>query len=308
MKKVIVTTTINPPTEAIRSFDAMEDWELIVVGDRKTPEYKLNRGRYVSWEEQERNYSDLCELIGPDSVRRGRMIAFIEAHKSGANIVASIDDDNYPMADWGKDVSVGSPVEVRFFETQQLCFDPLHEIGLKEWHRGFPVELRHDRLIIPGKMLTITPLIQTDLWTGDIDVDATVRLFASPDTPKIGYNRFSTNTFSPVNTQNTFILGKYLRDFYANIPFIGRMDDIWSGYLFESMHPNSVLYGHQTVCCKQDRSTQSIIHDLQEELFGYKNTLSFLNSLRSYGTDEAMRIHLPRKSIAAIELYRSYFE
>ena len=33
MKKVIVTTTINPPTEAITRFDQLEDWQLVVVGD-----------------------------------------------------------------------------------------------------------------------------------------------------------------------------------------------------------------------------------------------------------------------------------
>jgi len=37
VKKVIVTTTIHPPTEAIEAFQAMEDWELVVIGDKKTP-------------------------------------------------------------------------------------------------------------------------------------------------------------------------------------------------------------------------------------------------------------------------------
>ena len=39
VKKVIVTTTINPPTEAILRFDAMTDWDLVVIGDKKTPDY-----------------------------------------------------------------------------------------------------------------------------------------------------------------------------------------------------------------------------------------------------------------------------
>ena len=44
MKKVIVTTTINKPTIAIKKFDEMKDWTLIVVGDLKTPKnYKLKR-------------------------------------------------------------------------------------------------------------------------------------------------------------------------------------------------------------------------------------------------------------------------
>jgi hypothetical protein len=46
MRKIIVTTTINPPTEAILKFDAMEDWDLVVIGDLKTPkDYALKRGR-----------------------------------------------------------------------------------------------------------------------------------------------------------------------------------------------------------------------------------------------------------------------
>lgn len=49
MRKVIVTTTINAPTIAIEKFDAMLDWELVVIGDLKTPkDYKLKRGTYWS--------------------------------------------------------------------------------------------------------------------------------------------------------------------------------------------------------------------------------------------------------------------
>ena len=37
VNKVIVTTTINPPTEAILKYDAMPGWDLVVMGDLKTP-------------------------------------------------------------------------------------------------------------------------------------------------------------------------------------------------------------------------------------------------------------------------------
>ena len=48
MKSVIVTTTINPPTEAIRKFEALRDWDLIVIGDLNTPkDYRLWRGIYL---------------------------------------------------------------------------------------------------------------------------------------------------------------------------------------------------------------------------------------------------------------------
>ena len=54
MKKVIVTTTINKPTKAIDLFESMEGWDLVVIGDKKTPaDYKLKSGQYISPEEQE---------------------------------------------------------------------------------------------------------------------------------------------------------------------------------------------------------------------------------------------------------------
>ena len=37
MKKYIVCTSINKPTLAIKKFDLMKDWKLVVVGDKKTP-------------------------------------------------------------------------------------------------------------------------------------------------------------------------------------------------------------------------------------------------------------------------------
>ena len=55
MKKYIVTTTINEPTEAIKKFDNLKDWNLIVAGDLKTPKnYKLKNGTYLSPKDQDK--------------------------------------------------------------------------------------------------------------------------------------------------------------------------------------------------------------------------------------------------------------
>jgi len=71
MKKVIVTTTINPPTEAIRRFQSMKDWDLVVIGDKKTPpDYKLERGTYVTPEMQEKYDKPLSDAIGWNCIQR----------------------------------------------------------------------------------------------------------------------------------------------------------------------------------------------------------------------------------------------
>ena len=55
MKKYIVCTSINKPTLAIKKFDLMKDWKLVVVGDKKTPKnYKLKNGIYLSPAKQEK--------------------------------------------------------------------------------------------------------------------------------------------------------------------------------------------------------------------------------------------------------------
>ena len=54
-KNLIISTSINPPTEAILKFDNLKNWTLIVIGDKKTPKnYKLKIGIYLSPKDQEK--------------------------------------------------------------------------------------------------------------------------------------------------------------------------------------------------------------------------------------------------------------
>src|SRR5580704_17558783 len=123
MKKVIVTTTINPPTEAIEKFDAMSDWSLIVIGDQKTPKnYKLKRGVYLGPGEQEKYDKDLSDAIGWNCIQR-RNIGFLIAYDLGAEVIATVDDDNIPLPGWGADLMLGSEVETHFYETDLPAFD-----------------------------------------------------------------------------------------------------------------------------------------------------------------------------------------
>ena len=77
MKKIIVTTTINSPTEAIRKFDNMPDWKLIVVADKKTPKnYKLKNGIFLSTLDQMKIDKKLSNVIGWNCIER-RNFGFI---------------------------------------------------------------------------------------------------------------------------------------------------------------------------------------------------------------------------------------
>ncbi|MBW3556180.1 MAG: hypothetical protein KY454_04475, partial [Actinobacteria bacterium] len=140
MKKVIVTTTINPPTSAVKKYDALPDWDLIVMGDQKTPpDYALERGTYVSPDEQQAIDAELSELIGWNCIQR-RNLGFLLAWRMGADIVATVDDDNVPLAHWGEKLFVGEEVEATVYETAIPAFDPVGATNYPHlWHRGYPL-------------------------------------------------------------------------------------------------------------------------------------------------------------------------
>lgn len=307
--KIITTTTINPVTDEIRLYDEMENWHLIVIGDRKSPEYKLERGRFVSWEEQRALYPELCKLIGPDNTQRGRMIAFLEARKHDPELVASIDDDCEPYKDWPGPIYVGREISADFHELSTIAFDPVGYLyGIPA--RGFPPQLSHNGHAATYKrMQKITPLIQENFWDGQPDVDAVWRLHEPMMDHSCSIDRpFWSNAFSPINTQNTIIHGSVLKDHCGEIPFVGHVSDIWAGYLFQAYHPNSTIYAPSTVRHWQERTYESVLKDLQEEMYSYRFALDFLNGLKEHGPAHLGKIPcLPSNAREAITLYRSYF-
>ena len=109
IKKFIVTTTINPPTKALIKFSRFNDWKLIVVGDLKTPEKEfksLKNCIYLNPNQQEKISKKLSDQIGWNCIQR-RNFGFIYAYKLGAEVVATVDDDNIPYKNWGKNLLVG---------------------------------------------------------------------------------------------------------------------------------------------------------------------------------------------------------
>src|SRR5688572_27068649 len=142
MKKIIVTTTINPPTKAIERFQSFSDWALVVIGDKKTPhDYTLTRGTYVTPEEQQRYDGALSEAIGWNCIQR-RNFGLLWAYDMGADVIAVVDDDNIPLTNWGESLLVRRTVEVDYYETDSLAFDPVGATNHSQIsHRGFPLQL-----------------------------------------------------------------------------------------------------------------------------------------------------------------------
>jgi len=283
LKKFIVTTTINSPTVATRKFSEFKDWTLIVVGDTKTPhkDYSKLNCIYLSPSDQESINKKLSDSIGWQCIQR-RNLGFLYAYQHGADIIATVDDDNIPYDDWGTDLYVGQEIECDYFTTANEVFDPLSITSRNDvWHRGYPIELVPNRhsFEYSGKIRRKV-FVQADLWDGDPDIDAMARLSIKPNVRYSEVTKpYCSNRISPFNSQNTF-LAREVIPFYSVLPHIGRMDDIWGSYILQHFFPGSVIYNRASVF--QDRNIQDLVTNLENEILGYRNTLSLIRNLPDY--------------------------
>ena len=310
VKKAIVTTTIYTVSEATKKFSTFRDWHLYIVGDRKTPheEYEKfcknhDNVSYLSPDYQEEHFKEISDLIGWKSIQR-RNIGFLQALKDGADIIASVDDDNIPLDNWGENIMIGKPTNVYYYETDEIAFDAIGVTNYPElWHRGFPIQNLHQRnnkYKITRK--TIIPDIQADFWNGDPDIDAVCRLEHKPmcffDSK---YFPLATNTFSPFNSQNTFFSREAMKKYFVvPTPGIGRMDDIWPSYYLQSLGLN-IVYNQATVF--QDRNIQDLTKNLTMEFIGYEKTKDLLTALKE--NPENFKDFLPEHSQEFMDKYLS---
>ena len=297
MKNIIVTTTIQPPTEATLKFAEKKDWHLVVVGDTKTPheEYRKINCTYLSPEDQEKINKPLSDAIGWKSIQR-RNIGFVYAYREGADIVATVDDDNIPYNNWGENIYVGKTIDIDLYESENKYFDPLSVTNRPDlWHRGYPLQhLPTKNNITYLGQHSRKVLIQADLWDGDPDIDAMCRLTKKPIVKYDKHLPFGSNQISPFNSQNTFI-HRDVVPYYMVLPHVGRMDDIWGAYIVQKKFANSLIYNSATVY--QARNEQDLVTNLEKEIIGYRHTLDFINSKYS----------LPEDANRAYTLYRQAF-
>lgn len=316
MSVTIVTTTIQPPTKATHKFVEIADkneWPFIIVGDTKTPHdlyHDLQKNHnvvYLDPNVQANLYPELSDIIGWKSIQR-RNIGFVYAYQYfNSDWIATVDDDNIPYDRWGEEL--GGSVSLLEFTPPSTVYDPiacmvavdretftdLHDVNQPPpfWHRGFPLELRDDRRYTYRSIRECCLEASFDerhigvwapMWDGDPDIDALARLTYSPDARLFMANGrydgfYSPHTFSPFNSQNTFIR-RDLIPYYAVLPHIGRMDDIWGGYhlekiMFELQGTPAVAYHTPTVV--QERNPQDLVTNLEKEIIGYRHTLDFIN-------------------------------
>ena len=300
MDNYIVCTSINQPTIAIKKFDSLPGWKLIVVGDLKTPlDYTLENGTYLSPQAQESLYPDLSDLLGWNTIQR-RNIGYLYAYANGAKIVATVDDDNVPLENWGKDIRIEKENFATEYISNNDVFDPLTPTNYPHlWHRGFPIQLLSKRNYDSVANVKVQPDIQANFWNGDPDIDAICRMQFQPN---CNFSEkpfpFFSKSFAPFNSQNTLLSKSALKEFFL-FPFVGRMDDIWASFYVQALG-FTVIYDTPTVY--QDRNAHDLTEDMKKEYFGYELNHLILKDLKN--DPESIKKYLPSRSLEVWDLYR----
>ena len=304
----IVTTTIYKPSVALKKFANFKNWKLIVVGDLKTPHNLYNKKKniiYIHPKDQIKIDKKLSDLIGWNCIQR-RNFGYILAYKLGAKHIATVDDDNIPYAYWGNDIYLNKNLNVNYFKTADIAFDPLSIFKTKKkiWHRGYPIELILSKQKIVKVKKSINADIQANLWDDNPDIDAVNRIGLKNQDFSFKFNKvkpYSSNRFSPFNSQNTILTRDIIKDYFL-FPHIGRMDDIWASYYVQSLGAK-VVFANSTV--KQIRNPHNLLVDFQKEIIGYAKNLELLNSLKI--SPKNIKKFLPKKSYEAFQQYKKNF-
>ena len=310
MKTTLVTTTINVPLllrdyaeNAIRY--GHTDVDIIVIGDRKSPPEtaafcqtvdRICPCVYLDIAAQEKSLAGFPELLRHirfDCIQR-RNIGMLLAYRNGAEVVITIDDDNFVTnQDFvGLHAVAGTVREVPVYTSTSgwldVCSFLEADDGVRFYHRGYPWNMRWTE----GEHFTTTQratrriAVNAGFWLDNPDIDALARMERQPVVRGLkpswtGNIALEPGTWSPFNSQNTALMRDVLPAYFLS-PYVGRYDDIWASYIINRIaghFGDAICYGEPLV--RQQRNPHDLWHDLDAERNGMILTADFCRALRS---------------------------
>jgi len=283
MPKFIVITSISNPTKAVHAFAKINDYSLIVVGDKRTPcNWEVPNVDFISIDKQEQSKLAIAKVLPYNHYAR-KMLGYIEAIKYNAEYIIDTDDDNLPKENWdfpGFDGTFASINTSGFINIYQYFTDQ------HIWPRGFPLKLITNKYNF--KEHVTYKQCKIGVWQGladnDPDVDAIYRL--TDNGPCIfddnGPIILSKGTICPFNSQNTIIRKELFPLLYLPAHVSFRFTDILRGLVAQ---PIMWLYdyhlGFTNATVTQDRNQHDYLDDFVSEIPMYRHTDKIISIIES---------------------------
>ncbi|MBI5593479.1 MAG: DUF288 domain-containing protein [Deltaproteobacteria bacterium] len=271
MNKTIVITSIFSATPSIRRWADLSDWNVIVVGDQKTPrDWSCHPAAYLSVADQESAPFQIARMLPWNHYAR-KLMGYLVAIQQGAEIILDTDDDNMPKSDWSIPEFLGNypmaPPGLGFINIYGYFTDQ------HIWPRGFPL----NRVCDPAARLVDSSLqtaqVRIGIWQGladgDPDVDAIYRMTVNTpcffDTkPPVVLNH---GTVSPFNSQNTAFIKPVFPLLYLPASVSFRSTDIIRGLVAQPiLWSAGYLLGFTGATVVQDRNDHHYLSDFESEI------------------------------------------
>lgn len=281
MKKFIVITSVNRPTKAIEQFSKIDDWQLIVVGDKKTPtDWEHPNVTYISPDMQNDIAQEFSTFLPWNHYSR-KMFGYLYAIKNGAEIIADSDDDNIPLEDWGGNINFQGIYQTIKNNDYLNIYKYFTEE--KIWPRGFPLL----KILNEQKPTIKKQPSNIGIWQGladrEPDVDAIYRL---TNNQEIIFKKnksivLEKNTICPFNSQNTFFKKELFPLLYLPAFVTFRFTDILRGLIAQPvMWAANYNLGFTSATVYQERNKHNFLNDFESEIPMYLQTEKVINTIK----------------------------
>ena len=299
---VIVVTTISEGTfldayaAKIKEEGFQDETTIVIIPDLKTPTALYGKAQKLVKQkgiraicptiaEQDaylKRLGKISKLIPYNSDNR-RNIGYLMAYEGGAELLISVDDDNYPIpgTPFLKAHSVLlNPVDGEVLEADSGWFNVCRLLALENdnvYARGFPYfqRFKRNKVTRAGKK-GVHVDVNAGLWLKDPELDAITWLGNPTKSVSFGGRSciLGRDTWTPVNTQNTAVARKVIPSWYflkmgyaLGGLLIDRYGDIFSGYFSQKCAKHlGRLVRVGTPIVSHRRNSHNYMRDLTAEL------------------------------------------
>ena len=285
--KCVIITTINKPTETILKHINNKEYDVIIVGDNKTPDdYKNLDCIYLDVPSQKKLFPELSELLPYNHYCR-KNLGYLYAIKKGYKIIYETDDDNIPYDNFDNILQYNN---IQIITEQNNIWINIFKYFTNNahiWPRGFPLSLLKNEPNYLIQSTDKTPSIINGLIENDPDVDALFRIVCNhQDNIKWEKDKcvlIDNKNVCVFNTQNTFWLNPELFICIlipCSVSF--RYCDILRGIINNVILKktnNYMMYSSPNVV--QNRNEHDLINDFKSEYEMYIHNENILNFIEN---------------------------
>jgi len=281
VKAAVVVTTIHDCSVLLdgylRNFAKFgREATIFLIPDRKTPAFNIPKGVLcpeLTTQFDFLNDSGFRSHDIPENSDNRRNVGYLMALADGAEMVVSIDDDNYcsenedylQAHEYGFSRSMGYEKEGHWYNNLALLDAPPYQ-----YPRGFPFFARGTTRSRKLPLTESTVRINAGMWIGDPDLDAMSWLHLPFQAIRCSSELvLGPETWCPINSQNTAVhrdlMGAYY--FVRMTSMMDRFGDIFQGYfaLKVAKHMGwTARFGSPVVTHR--RNSHVYLRDVQKEI------------------------------------------